>query len=138
MPKFSDNKNILGPKVFGFDEQTRTQKIPIDQSIKYNALIFKPFRGIDKNEKVLPTSMIIAYYDNSDNIMYVESLIIPNWIGKFNSTNFSASSLSSLENDADDQFVFPLKDTVNAKYILIFYLDRLKIIIPYRIILAKI
>lgn len=138
MPKFSDNKNILGPKVFGFDEQTRTQKIQIDQSIKYNALIFKPFRGIDKNEKVLPTSMIIAYYDNSDNIMYIESLIIPNWIGKFNSTNFSASSLSSLENDADDQFVFPLKDTVNAKYILIFYLDRLKIIIPYRIILAKI
>lgn len=133
LPKFIDNKNLLGSKVNGWDDQTRTQKIPFNNK-ESNVIIFKPFKNADKN---LPMSLIIAYYDEDDSITYCESLIVPSWIGRYGNSNTPQLTISN-ENDTSDQFIFPIKATMNASYILIFYLDRMKIMVPYKVALAKV
>lgn len=124
-------------RIPGWNEQTRTQKVLFDDEKNYNSIVFRPSEM--KPDKKLPISLIIAYYDNDDIICYFESLIIPNWYKKYNSSDSIFDGNYTLsENDTNNQFIFPIREMANIKYILIFYLDRIENIAPYRVTLARI
>ena len=127
-------------RIQGWDEQTRTQLIVLDNEKHFNAIVFKPSEI--KNDKKLPSSLIVAYYDCDDIVCYFESLIIPDWLGKYKTGDGSSildiASLSADDDNCKSQFVFPIKELADIRYILIFYLDREEKIIPYKIMPVEI
>ncbi|KAK8896981.1 hypothetical protein M9Y10_014911 [Tritrichomonas musculus] len=142
VPNFNDGTNLLlMNRIQGWDEQTRTQLIVLDDEKHFNAIVFKPSEI--KNDKKLPSSLIVAYYDCDDIVCYFESLIIPDWLGKYKTGDGSSSildiaSLSTDDDNCKSQFVFPIKELADIRYILIFYLDREEKIIPYKIMPVEI
>ena len=85
LPSIFETKSFIVPRIEGWDEKTRTQKILLNNENNYNSIIFKPSEL--KPDKRLPSSLIIAYYDSEDNICFFESLIIPDWFKKKNNNN---------------------------------------------------